>query len=201
MAVLSLCGRLLSGQDSACSPSVRKYYQQVVLINRDDIDYENSVVTKPDPEADPATCDYSVQMVLKEGTIGYRFTGPENGSSFFATYDKSRSDLGFTQYIHHANMILTGVDEASKCIIDALDKGKFVASFQLMDGTVEIVGWENGIGTDDYTFDIQGGGGANAIILSSNEDAPESMVPMVYVSAVPGDETVDFDAAFENPAP
>lgn len=199
MAVLNLCAKLLSGQDSSCAPPVRKYYQQVVLINKDDIDYENSVVTKPDLEADPPVCNYKVQMVLKEGTLGFRFSGPENGSSFFGTFDKSRSDLGFTQYIHHANIIVTGADEEAKCRLDSLDKGKFVAAYQLLDGTVEIYGWANGIGTDDYTHDLQGGGGATPLVLSSNEDAPENEVPFVYVSAVPGDETVDFDAAFENP--
>lgn len=201
MAVPSLCGKLLGGQDIACAAPVRKYYQQAVVINRSDIDFENSVVTKPDPTADPATCDYSVQMVLKEGAVGYRFTGPEKGSSYYVTYDKSRSDLGITQYIHNGNILIVGASEEDKCKIDALDKGNFVVAFQLMDGTVEIIGWEYGVGTGDYTGDLQTNGGATSIILSSDENAPESMLPLVYVSETPGQENEDFDDAFENPTP
>ena len=82
-------------------------------------------------------------------------------------------------------MLAGGVSEAVKCILDSIDKGSFVAAFQLGDGTVEILGIENGLTTGDYTYDVQGGGGGTAVVLSSLEDAPERYLPLIYESAVP----------------
>jgi hypothetical protein len=196
MAVASLCAKLIGGQDAVCVPPKRKYFQQAVVINKSDIDtYE---IATTDYNLPSPVCAYTVEFTLKEGKTGYRFQGPENGASYFGTYDKSRSDLGFTQYIHNANILVVGANAAAKCILDSLDKGSFVVAFQFTDGTVEIYGIENGLSTGDYTYDVQGGGGGTAIILSSIDTAPENYLPLVYKSAVPGSETEDFDAAFAN---
>lgn len=192
MAVTNTCAKLVNGYDTGCNPPVRKYYQQAVLINKTDID--EFTITPPDSETE--TCNYKVNLTLKAGTTGYRISGPEAGTSFFGSFDKSRSDLGFPQYIHNASILLAGVSEAVKCILDSIDKGSFVVAFQLGDGTVEIFGIENGLTTGDYTYDVQGGGGGTAVVLSSLEDAPERYLPLIYESAVPGQENEDFDDAF-----
>src|SRR6187431_3381735 len=114
MAITSICGLLKNGQDASCNPPVRRYYQQAVLINKSDI--ETYTINKP-TEEDP-TCKYSVEFSLKPGTTGYRFTGPETGSSYKGYFDKSTSDLGFTQYKHNAQILITSSDEESKCILD-----------------------------------------------------------------------------------
>lgn len=193
MAVTNTCAKLVNGYDTGCNPPVRKYYQQAVLINKTDI--ETFSISVPDGE----TCNYSVSFTLKAGTTGYRISGPEAGSSFFASFDKSRSDLAFPQYIHNASVLLAGVSEEVSCILDSLDKGQFVAVYQLTDGTVQVLGIESGLTTGDYTYDVQGGGGGTAIILSSLEDAPERYLPLVYVSETEGQETADFDDAFAQP--
>lgn len=198
MAVLPLCARLLSGQDAACVSLKRKYFQQAVIINKADI--EEYTITKTDFESETPTCAYTVEFTLKEGTTGFRFTGPENGSSYFGRYNKTVSDLGFVQYAHEVQMLVVGADEATKCILESLDKGSFIVALQFTDGTVEIYGFENGLSTGDYTYSIQENGGGTAVILSSNETTPEGSLPLVYVSAVPGEEGADFDAAFANPA-
>lgn len=192
MAVTNLCAKLINGVDIGCNPPVRKYYQQAVLINKTDID--EFTITPPDAEAE--SCDYKVTFTLKAGTTGYRISGPEAGTSFFGSFDKSRSDLGFPQYIHNASILLAGISESVKCILDSIDKGNFVAVYQLGDGTVEVYGIENGLTSGDYTYDVQGGGGGTAIVLSSVEDAPERYLPLIYESAVPGQEGDDFDDAF-----
>lgn len=198
MAVLPLCARLLNGQDAACVPLKRKYFQQAVIINRADID--TITVTKTDFDVETPTCEYKVSFELKEGTKGYRFTGPENGSSYFGRFNKTTSDLGFASYTHEVQMLVVGADEESKCILEALDKGSYIVALQFSDGTVEIYGADNGLSTGDYTYSIAENGGGTAIILSSNEQTPETYLPLVYESSVPGQEGEDFDAAFENPA-
>ncbi|HET8838036.1 MAG TPA: hypothetical protein VFM82_03490 [Flavobacteriaceae bacterium] len=201
MAVLPLCAKLIAGQDASCFPVNRKYYQQAVVINKTDIDPDSITVTKTDFNTAPETCAYNVSFALKAGKTGYRFTGGENGSIYFGRYNKTLSELtGNPQYVHEAQMLVVGVDEASKCILEALDKGRYVVAYQFMDGTVEIYGIRNGLSTADYTFSTQENGGGTSIILTSSESAPENELPLVYKSEVPGSETADFDAAFENTA-
>lgn len=136
---------------------------------------------------------------LKEGETGYRFSGAENGSVYFGRFNKSTSDLGLTQYAHEVQMLIVGADEQSKCILESLDKGQYVVALQFTDGTVEIYGLENGISTGDYTYSVQENGGGTAIVLASNENSPESSLPMVFEPAT-GDASAIFDSAFENPA-
>lgn len=199
MAVASICGTLKNGQDASCVAPARRFYQQVVVINKADIDPESVVLSVPTAEA--PDCLYNVQFSLKEGKTGLRFTGPESGSSYKGYFDKSLSDLGFVQYIHNAQILVVGSTEEAKCILDSLSKGKYVLAYQFTDGTVEIYGFENGLTTGDFTYDVQEGGGGTAIVLSSLETAPENYVPLVYKSLIPGGETADFDSNFDNGAP
>lgn len=195
MAVQSVCSKLFNDLDGSCVSPSRKYYQQAVVINKSSLD--TFTITKQD--FDTETCNYKVTFKLKAGETGYRISGPEAGSSFYGSYDKSRSDLGYPQYIHNTGILISGVDEASKCILDSLDKGSFFVVLQLKDGTVEVFGIENGLTTGDYSYNIQEGGGGTQIILSSIEDSPENSLPLVYESEVPGQENEDFDDAFAVP--
>jgi len=200
MAEQSVCAQLLTGQDSACTPLKRRYFQQAVVMNKSDIDATTVVIEKTDYDLPTPVCKYNVAFSLKEGKTGYKFIGPANGSNFSGAFNKATSDLGFPQYIHTANLLLVGATEAAKCILESLDKGSYVVAYQFTDGTVEIYGMEHGLSTGDYTYDVQAGGGGSAIILSSNELAPENYLPMIYKSGTPGGEEADFDSAFENPA-
>lgn len=196
MATVSPCAQLLSGQNSDCVALNRKYYQQVVVINKADID--SFTITKTDFSDPTPTCAYNVEFELKDGKTGFLFKGTEAGSVYFGNYSKTRSDLGFPQYSHNVNMLVVGADEASKCILDALDKGSYVVAAQFTDGTVEIYGINYGLSTGDYTYDVQAGGGGSQIALTSLETSPENNLPLVYKSAVPGQEGADFDALFAN---
>lgn len=198
MANISLCATLLSGQVSDCEPLKRRYYQQAVIINKSDIDSASVQINKTDYDQVTPTCEYSVQFVLKPGKTGYLFKGPESGSSFFGTFDKTLSDLGFVQYTHNVNMLVVGATEDAKCILEALDKGRYVVALQFTDGTVEIYGIDNGLSTGDYTYDVQTNGGGSAIILSSSEATPENFIPLVYKPQGGGDAGADFDSLFAN---
>jgi len=197
MAVTSPCALLANGQDNSCLVDiVRKYYQQVVLINRSDIvDIVESVPTAEDP-----TCVYTVGFGLKENATGYRIAGIEAGSVYKGYFDKSVSDLAYPQYIHHVDMVLMGIGQDTKCILDSMSRGSFVAALQI-GTTIEIYGIKNGLSIDDFTFDVGEGGGGSLLTLSSLENAPESRLPFVYVSNTPGSEVADFDALFANTEP
>lgn len=197
MAIASICGTLKNGQDASCVAPARRFYQQAVIINKQDID----TFTITTPTAEDPTCAYTVEFSLKTGTTGFRFTGPESGSSYKGYFDKTLSDLGFVQYKHNAQILIVGSTEEAKCILDSLSKGKYIVVYQFTDGTVEVYGFENGLTTGDFTYDVQEGGGGTAIVLSSMDIAPENLVPLVYKSAVPGGEEADFDSNFDNGAP
>lgn len=199
MAITSLCGVLKNGQDASCIAPARRYYQQAVIINKSDIDPESVVLTVP--TAETPDCAYNVQFSLKVGATGQRFTAPETGSSYKGFFDKALSDLGFPQYIHHAQVLVIGSTEESKCILDALSKGKYVVALQFTDGTVEIYGFQNGLTAADFTYDVQEGGGGTPIDLASLDTAPEAYVPLVYKSEVEGGENADFDSNFSNITP
>ena len=194
MAVDSICGTLIAGQDNSCPTTTqRKYFQQAVLINRNDIDYTTAVKTLPTTEL----CSYNVAFALKSGKTGYRFTANESGSSIKGWFDKSRNDLGNVQYIHQVQILVMNILESSKCILSRLDLGNFVVALQ-NGQTVEIFGFDNGLSTGDYTYDVAEGGGGTMIALASLEDNPESFLPPVYKAAVPGGEVADFDENFAN---
>jgi len=199
MAVASICGTLKNGQDASCIAPARRFYQQAVIINKQHIDPASVVISVPTAEA--PDCLYNVEFSLKTGETGYRYTAPEAGSTYKGYFDKTLSDLGYPQYKHNAQILIVGSTEEAKCILDSLSKGKYVVAYQFTDGTVEIYGFENGLTTGDFTYDVQEGGGGTAIVLSSLDIAPENYVPLVYKSGTLGGENADFDSNFDNGAP
>ena len=197
MAVTSPCGLLANGQDVSCVTSIeRRYYQQAVVMNRSDVVIDAiNVPTAEDPE-----CVYTATFHLKEGKTGYLFAGAENGSVYKGYFDKSVSDLAIPQYIHKVDMLVVGVQEESKCVLDALSRGSYVVALQIGD-TIEIFGLQSGLVVGDFTYDLAEGGGGATIPLASLEIAPENRLPFVYKSNTPDSEIADFDALFANTEP
>lgn len=197
MANVTICAELTGEIDLSCIRSLpKKYFQEVVVINYNDIDRVASTVNNGN-----AACDYTVSMVLKEGKKGVMIKLPENGGTIKGTYAKSTSDLGFNQYLHAVNILMAGASKEVKCSLDKLDRGRYVVAAQLADGTVEIYGWENGLTTGDYTFDLVDGGGGTVIPLQSKDTEQESMLPLIYKSSVVGGENADFNEQFSQVTP
>ena len=192
MANTAICAELDGVVDLSCIRTlVKKYFQEIVIINFNDIDRTASEINQAG-----ALCDYSVSMVLKAGKKGVMLKLPENGNTIRGSYAKSTSDLGFTQYLQTVQILIAGVTKEIKCILDKLDRGRYVVAAQLADGTVEIYGYENGLTTGDYTFDLVEGGGGAKIPLQSKDAEQESMLPLIYKPAVPGSENADFNEQF-----
>lgn len=193
MATTSICAELRNGFDLSCRRDITKrYYQEAVLINHTDIDHENTNVSL----MAGASCDYAINLVLKQGRSGVRFKFPDGGNTVKGFVSKSKTDNGFIQYLHQVQIMMTGLSEEQKCILDKLDHGRFVVALQATDGTVEIYGYKYGLTTGDYTNDIVENGGIGVIPLQSDENAQEEYLPLVYKPAPGGSATADFDALF-----
>ena len=194
MANVSVCDELRTSLDRSCSRKLpKKYKQEAVFININDIDRANS----PVGEIGGATCAYSVQMILKALKKGVNIKLPESGNAIKGFVNKSKTDNGRVQYLHQVQILMEGADEQTKCVMDKLDHGLYVVALQLSDETVEIYGWEYGISTGDYTYDLTDGGGGSLIVLQSDERWQESMLPLVYKAAANGDANADFNEQFE----
>jgi len=194
MANTAICAEIDGEIDLSCIRNLsKKYFQEVVIINYNDIDKTASVLG----DFDGATCDYTVQMVLKTGKKGVMFKIPETSGSIFGTAAKTTADVtGLPQYMHLVQILAMGISSEIKCLLDKLGRGKFVVAAQLADGTVEIYGWENGLTTGDYTIDIAGGGGASVVPLQSKENEQEGMLPLIYKPQTGGSANADFNEQF-----
>ena len=193
MATSNICAELQDGFDLSCIRNlVKKYAQEAVIINYNDIDRAASTTSL----VDGVTCDYTVQLTLKAGKSGVRIKLPGSGNSIKGFTAKSKTDNGFVQYLHQVQILATGVTAAQKCILDKLDHGSYVIALQATDGTVEIYGFQNGLTTGDYTLDLVEGGGATLIPLQSDETAQEDFLPLVYKPQTGGNAVADFDELF-----
>ena len=193
MPTSNICAELQDGFDLSCIRNlVKKYAQEAVIINYNDIDRAASTTSL----VDGVTCDYTVQLTLKAGKSGVRIKLPGSGNSIKGFTAKSKTDNGFVQYLHQVQILATGVTAAQKCILDKLDHGSYVIVLQATDGTVEIYGFQNGLTTGDYTLDLVEGGGATLIPLQSDETAQEDFLPLVYKPQTGGNAVADFDELF-----
>lgn len=197
MANTIICNELTGAINKSCARNfAKKYYQEAVFINHNDIDKDNSVVGTSG-SVGGATCDYTVQMILKSLKKGVQVKLPETGNAIKGFTGKSKTDNGFIQYLHQVQFLMIGADSETKCQMDKLDHGRYAVALQLLDGTIEIYGWENGLTTGDYTYDIVEGGGGSLIVLQSDETAQESMLPLIYKPQTGGDANADFNEQFE----
>lgn len=194
MANPIVCDELTGKIDYSCNRNyAKKYYQEAVFINHNDIDKEGSVVGS----STSTTCDYTVQMILKSLKKGVQVKLPETGNAIKGYTNKSKTDNGLVQYLHQVQFLMLGASTEAKCQMDKLDHGRYAVALQLRDGTIEIYGWDEGLTTGDYTYDIAAGGGGSLIVLQSDDDAQESMLPLVYKPQTGGDANADFNEQFE----
>lgn len=190
------CIKLRSEINNSCKTISRKYFQQVVLINKDDV--QSFLIATPYSNInDEFFCRYRIAFKLKEGKKGFRFTSPEAGNSIFGFYNKTLKE-NIPQYNHSVQLSVFGIDEKTKCVLDQLDMAQYFAALQFYDGTVEVYGFEFGLKTEDYEYNPANNSGGTLLVLSSDEDALEDERPYVYVSGIDGNENNDFNNNFED---
>lgn len=187
------CIQLHSGQDLTCRSWAKKYYQQIVLVNKDDVeDFDIKTFKILADSFERGLYRHRISFSLFEGKKGFRFRGSENGISYRADFSKQTVD-NIVQYDHNLELPIMGATEETKGILKELDNANYFAAIQFMDGTVEIYGFDNGLTTGNYTYDLQGNLGGSFIPLQSRdlEDEP----PYVFYS---DDPNQDFNELFEN---
>jgi len=193
MANNIVCAELTGAIDYSCIRNFpKKYFQEAVIINLNDIDKKNSIIGTIGTSA----CDYTLRMVLKSLKKGIQVKLPATGNAIKGFTAKSKTDNGWVQYLHQVQFLMLGASALAKCQMDKLDHGRYAVALQATDGTVEIYGYENGLTTADYTYDITEGGGGSLIVLQSDENAQESMLPLVYKPTALGDANADFNEQF-----
>lgn len=189
------CEGLRNGLDLTCGTFAKKYYQQVVLVNRADVQNKRIVTSSLDIDGN-YTCSNRVYFNLKEGKSGFRFSLNENSSSIFANFDKSIVE-NIPQYLHAVSIVILGVSEQIKCLLTQLDYSDYFAAVQFYDGTIEIFGFEFGLTSVNYGYDPQNNNGGSVIKLSSLGDSLEDTPPLNYKSTE-GTEILDFDNNFQD---
>lgn len=163
------CEKLRNGLDLSCGNVVKNYFQQAVLINREDV--LNKQILKPTTSIDDIyECRYKIIFNLKPDLKGFLFKLGDNSSSIFGSFEKSLIE-SIPQYNHSTTIAVLGVNQAVKCILEQLDYADYFCALQLFDGTVEIYGFEFGMATNNYTYDPQNNDGGALIKISSSPDA------------------------------
>ena len=169
------CEQLRQDLNLDCIGVSKKYYQQIVLVNRADILNKRIVTSSVDIEG-IYNCANRVFFNLIDSRRGFRFSMNENSSSIFATFDKTMVE-NIPQYSHSVNIVILGVDEEIKCLLTQLDYSDYFAVAQYYDGTIEVFGFDFGLSTVNYTYDPQNSAGGAVIRLASLSDALEDNPP------------------------
>ncbi len=188
------CIKLKNDLDNGCVELLKKYFQQVVLINKNDI--ESYYIQSPQ-HRNFDTNRYLVSFTLKPNTRGFRVTNTHNGNNVFGFYNKSENE-GIPQYKHSVQISTVGIDERTKVFLDHLDFSQYIAIIQSYNGLIEVYGFQYGLKTDDYEVNPANNGGGTLIELSSDDDVLEDERPYIYISAIEGNEDDDFNNNFEN---
>ena len=183
------CLKLMQGLDLTCLRRVNKYYQNIVLINKSDVQSFTIRST---------ATQHNIQFSLYPGRSGFLFAAPEEASNLTASFQK-KEESGNPVYDHSCSLPVTGVGEDIMVLLKQLDQTNVFATIQYKDNTVEVLGWDYGLETQDYDYQPQGGIGGAIIQLKSRY--PEYDPPFVYESKdykdiTPSTPTKDFDKKF-----
>lgn len=181
------CVKLLKGLDLNCLEGINRYYQNLVLINRSDVD--ESIIKSNNTQ-------HRVSFNLHPEASGILFSGNEAANIFEGTYNKSE-DKGIPLYTHNLQLPIIGVEEEIKVLLKQLDSADFFAAIQFQNGIVEIYGFENGLSTDNYTYQPQSSSGGAIVPLTSRNQ--EYNPPYIYYGK--GLENQHFNTLFAGIGP
>jgi len=179
------CVKLLKGIDLTCDNGWKnKYYQNVVLINRADVEGFN-IITNND--------EHRIKFNLLTGKTGVLFQASELKDLLSASFTKSNSK-GIPYYDHKMQIAVVGTNEYVKTLLKQVDNSNYFGAIQFKNGDIEIYGFENGLKSDGYDYQAQGGIGGAPINLSSVISEYEP--PYLYKGT--GNDTDDFNNLFGN---
>lgn len=176
------CKKLLKGIDLNCINLVNKYYQNVILINKSEVD--EHIISTTDTQ-------HRISFNLLEGKSGHLFRASEITSLLSASFSKSE-DNGIPVYEHRVQIPVSGATENVKTLLKQLDGSDYFAAIQLKNGIVEIYGFDNLLKTSNYDYESQSPLGGAVIQMVSKIEEYEP--PYVYYAA--GFEDAHFNDLF-----
>jgi len=164
------CVNLIKGFDIGCEALYRKYYQNVILINKGDVKQVSVSTTSQ---------QHRIQFNLLPDKTGYLFKGNENVGLLNAKFSK-KEEKGVPYYNHNVDVVVAGTSENIKTLLKQIDNSNYFAAIQFRNGDVEIYGFENGLGSGSYEYSAQSSLGGSVIGLASKFDEYEP--PYLYHS-------------------
>ena len=162
------CIELMRGLDVSCIVPGKYYYQNIVLINKADVD-------EFDIDVDGQN---RINFTLKPGKCGFLFSSNENRRLINAKFIKAQAN-NIVFYDHEMNLPVIGTDEEIKLLLRELDEGEFFGAIHHVNGDIEIYGFEYGLKTNAWNYDAQSELGGSIISLSS--EVSEEFPPLNYL--------------------
>lgn len=162
------CIELNSGLDITCLIAGKFYYQNVILINKKDVD---------DVQID-IDGGNRINFTLKVGACGFLFASNQNRRLINAKFTKAQAN-NIVFYDHELQVPIVGTSEEIKLLLRELDEGEFFGAVQHVNGDVEIYGFEYGLKTNAWNYEAQSALGGSIINLSS--EVSEEFPPLNYL--------------------
>lgn len=170
------CKELTSGYDLNCLRTVKKYDQELVIINYEDLNKWAFYG------------DHIVYFNLKDQKSGFKITSLQLGDAILGNYDYSKN-RGTRMYSHSISIPVVGISAEMKARLEELEGGKYFAALRFGD-KIEIYGLEYGLEVSPYSYSPTEGG--EVIDLVSIND--EYFKPLIYDTATGSPS--DFDNLF-----
>ena len=172
------CGKILGDILKDCNDVLKGGIEQgIVLINRSDIDYANSVV-----DSDITAGTHKITTLqLKTGTTGYLIEGIGGKQIFTAGYTANVADDQPDDFTHSVSLRLFNCSEASASFMNNLAAGADLAAVvRHKNGCYSVYGWDAGLKISEATLNSNENKGAAVFTLSSSSTDTEPKVPYIY---------------------
>jgi len=184
------CIELLSGLDISCEIPGKFYYQNVILINKKDVEQSRINV-----DFDTNNINFN----LKPGKCGFLFASNENRRLISGKFTKAQAN-NIVFYDHELQIPIVGTDQDIKILLRQLDEGEFFGAIHHVNGDVEIYGFEYGLKTNSWNYEAQSELGGTIITLSSEvseEFPPLNYLPKPGIGIDPKEQAIiNFDSLF-----
>jgi hypothetical protein len=162
------CIELMNGLDISCLITGKFYYQNVVLINKSDVDQSTINIDGKN----------TINFNLKDGACGFLFASNQKRRLISGKFTKAQNN-SIVFYDHELQIPIIGTHQEIKVLLRQLDEGEFFGAIHHVNGDIEIYGFEYGLKTNPWNYEAQGELGGSIISLSS--EVSEEFPPLNYI--------------------
>jgi len=197
---MATCGNIFANLSISCTDKpTGGLEQQIVLINRADIDLTASVV---DSTLSSSAGTHKVtSLVCKAGKTGYEISSYNDKRLLLAAFNLNRNEDGPNDYTHSINIRAFDLSEETLVFLKGLGEGaEVVAVIQYNDkgalsaNAFGVYGFSKGLKVGEMAYNSNENKGMTMITLASQEPDLEPFPPMLYFDT----DYATGLAAFEN---